>query len=74
MGISSKTRSAYICIPERNVVMLLVAKFSLFDEEYIEISRHNTYLMRFQPFYNSSEVLSIYRFRPNLRLLHLVNI
>ena len=46
--------------------MLLVAKFSLFDEEYTEIrdkwlnlddcNRSTIY-----------EVLSIYRFRPNLR-------
>ena len=28
--------------PKKNVVMLLVAKFSLFDEEYMEIRRHNT--------------------------------
>ena len=40
MGISSKIRSAYICIAKN--VMLLVAKFSLFDEEYFEIWKHNT--------------------------------
>ena len=42
MGILSKIRSAYICIPEKNVVMLLVTEFSLFDEEITEIRRHNT--------------------------------
>ena len=31
--IYSKIRSVYMCIPEKNVVMLLLAKFSLFDEE-----------------------------------------
>ena len=42
MGHSSQIRSAYICIPEKNVVMLLVAIFSLLDEEFMEIMRHNT--------------------------------